>query len=209
MPSTAHYSPTPGSLYLASGSPRRRQLLDEAEIPFQVVPTGLDDAMLRPGRVTPAQWAVSLAYLKARSGWEHLPESARGQARVLGADTIVVKDGQLIGQPRSADDACAMIRLLQNGPHRVVTGVALLDTSGRTLFCDTSDVRVGPIDDADITRYVASGAWRGKAGAYNLSERIDDGWPISYTGDPATIMGLPMQRLAPHFQRLSPTAPHH
>lgn len=68
-------------------------------------------------------------------------------------------------------------------------------TDCEILFTDTARVRVGRIPIAEIESYVASGQWRGKAGAYNLAERLAAGWPIEYEGDPATIMGLPMRRL--------------
>lgn len=195
-------------LHLASRSPRRQQLLREHGVTFDADHPGIDDAELLPGRVTPTQWVAALAYLKARAGASKLadqgadpcePANDATQAPpvFLGADTACVKDGRLIGTPRTADEARDMIRTLRDGAHDVVTGVALIDPSSgqRLLFADTAHVEVGSISDTDIETYIQSGDWQGKAGAYNLSERLAAGWPIRYQGDPATVMGLPMRRL--------------
>lgn len=186
-------------IYLASTSPRRRRLLAEAGIDAVALHPGVDDAQLHPGPVDAAWWAMALAHLKAAAA-RRSPEIGRHrpcEAVIVAADTVVVKDGDFIGQPRDAADAAAIIRRLQNGEHRVVTGVCLLDpaTGQRELFADEAAVRVGDIGEDRIAAYVASGGWRGKAGAYNLSERLADGWPIEYDGDPTTIMGLPMSML--------------
>jgi len=77
----------------------------------------------------------------------------------------------------------------------------LLLAPRRWLVADRAVVRVGPISDEQIEAYVASGEWRGKAGAYNLSERIEAGWPIECLGDPTTVMGLPMRRLPEWLKR--------
>lgn len=194
------------ALALASTSPRRRQLLSEAGFVFTAISPGVDDAQLgAPGAgTTPEQWVASLSYLKARAGADRLGSGFL----VIGADTVVVKGDDVIGQPRDAGDARRIIQRLQNGQHRVITGVTLLDASGRTTFVDEAVVRVGDIGEGRLESYVASGGWRGKAGAYNLSERIADGWPISFDGDPGTVMGLPMRRLAPILSaRLSIGAP--
>jgi septum formation protein len=188
------------AIYLASQSPRRRSLLAEAGIAFEVVEPGLDDAELEQGAgSTPEQWVGSLAYLKARATRARLGASARGL--VIGADTMVVHRGRLVGKPFNADDAARMIRELSNDEHSVVTGVALLDAASarRELLVDAAVVRVGAIDDSEVARYVASAQWRGKAGGYNLSERVAAGWPITWVGDPGTIMGLPMRRLLPRL----------
>ncbi len=185
-------------IYLASKSPRRRQLLGEAEIDFEHIDAGVDDGTLDPGPTDPHDWVASLAYLKASAAYaqfQRAPGSTPGL--ILGADTVVVKQDDIIGQPRDARHAAAIIRRLRDGSHVVVTGVALVDpeTGERDLFIDAAVVTVGPIPNPEIEAYVGSGDWRGKAGAYNLQERIDAGWPLSCEGDPTTVMGLPMLRL--------------
>lgn len=191
-------------LFLASRSPRRRQLLAEHGLEHEAAHPGLDDGELEPGRVSPAAWVASLAYLKAAAGAEAL--GARVVARgglVLGADTTVVKDGQIIGQPKGVADAERILRLLSDGEHEVLTGVALLDpaTRCRDVFVDRARVRVGRLSEAQLAAYLASGQWRGKAGAYNLRERLEAGWPIEHEGDPTSIMGLPMRALRARLER--------
>lgn len=180
---------------LASKSPRRRLLLQEAGIEHGVVESGVDDGQLAPGPVPAGQWVAALAYLKAAAAAAKL--GGGEPAIVLGADTVVVDDGEIIGQPRDAADAERILRRLVGGEHEVVTGVALLDpeTGLRDLMVDRAQVQVGEVSDAAIADYLASGRWRGKAGAYNLSERLEAGWPIRFQGDPGTIMGLPIRRL--------------
>lgn len=189
-------------LILASTSPRRRQLLTEHGYAHRAAPPGVDDAPLRAAPETPPhQWTAALALLKARAAAERLGAEPM-DAIILAADTIVVKNGIVLGQPMTDDDARQTLQLLDNGSHDVMTGVAILYSGQSMLFTDEAHVTVGVLGDERIERYVASGGWRGKAGAYNLMERLTDGWPITYTGDPATIMGLPMKRLAPILDRL-------
>jgi septum formation protein len=192
-------------LLLASSSPRRRLLLEQAGFGFAQGDPSVDDGVLVPGEVTPQQWVASLAFLKASAGIELLHElDPDDHWLVLGADTLVVHDGLLVGQPRDGDHAGEIIRALAGGPHEVHTGVAVLDPrrGERYLFVDSATVTVGDIPGREINTYVNSGQWRGKAGAYNLNERLDAGWPITYEGDPTTIVGLPMLRLIPLLGRL-------
>lgn len=189
-------------LILASSSPRRRQLLTEHGIEHEAIAPPLDDGDLMPGQTTPEGWVVALAHLKARAVADSIQDD---DALVLGSDTVVVKAGAIIGQPRDRDHAREIINTLNNGEHRVITGVALVvpGSGERRLLLDSARVAVGNLDVDAVERYLDSGDWAGKAGAYNLMERIGAGWPIEYAGDPTTVMGLPMQRLAPI---LNPTA---
>jgi len=189
------------ALVLASRSPRRRQLLDEAGVAHEARPADLDDGDLTDAGSDPTHWVAALAYLKARRVRDDAPDRF-----VLGADTVVVKDGAVIGQPRDAAHAREIVRLLRDGEHTVATGVALLRPGApRLLFVDVARVRVGAVPDREIDAYLATGDWRGKAGAYNLSERQDAGWPLVCEGDPATVMGLPIRRLGPLLAKLSLT----
>lgn len=211
-------------LLLASRSPRRRELLRDASIPHGTIDPQVDDGQLAPGDVPPTAWVAALSYLKARAAWERLAESERAGVIVLGADTIVEKQGRIIGQSVDAADAERTIGVLEGGSHRVLTGVTLLaralpldelaamgfgvetgcDAAGaqRAGLVDSARVTVGALGPERVRGYLATGGWRGKAGAYNLSERLAEGWPIQYEGDPGTIMGLPMRRLVPALRRL-------
>lgn len=204
----------PPILLLASRSPRRLLLLREAGFEVETIESGIDDGGLAPGDVTLAQWTAALAHLKARAALSQLMSHAHDEssnrgmrlnssALLIGADTVVEVDSRLVGQPRDAHDARRIIRDLADREHEVITGVSIIHVaSGREeLFVDIARVQVGRIPDASIDDYIATGQWRGKAGAYNLSERLAAGWPIQYQGDPATIMGLPMQRLTSYLAR--------
>lgn len=187
---------------LASRSPRRQELLRAAEIEFVAAQPALDDGQLHPGDVDAERWVAAMAYLKAaaavRQGLHTALDTSRPIGVVLGADTVVSLRGRIIGQPRDRDDAERILRQLADAEHDVLTGVALVcpATGRRDIWTDRARVDVGPIDDAEIARYLDTGAWRGKAGAYNLSERIAAGWPIRYEGDSGTIMGLPAAAVA-------------
>jgi len=200
----------PPRLALASRSPRRRELLAEAGFAHRVVSAaGIDDSALRPGRTTPEAWVAALAWLKAAAGARVLKPADRGV--VLGADTLCVLPGRglrgLLGQPADGGEARATLSRLRGGRHAVLTGVALLcpRTGAREVFVDRAEVAWGDVPDAELDAYVASEAWRGKAGAYNLRERLDAGWPIEFEGDPTSIMGLPMRALAPRLARFGVT----
>ena len=97
-----------------------------------------------------------------------------------------------------------MLAALRDETHETITGVCLISLADgrRWLLVDRATVRYGHVSDKEIDRYVRSGEWRGKAGAYNLQDRFSAGWPIECEGDPATVMGLPMRRLQPWLARV-------
>lgn len=194
-------------LLLASRSPRRRALLSEAGFDHVAEHPGFEDGILTPGQVSPRQWVAALASLKAFAG-ANLPSARDAGGRVvLGADTACLLDGQLVGTPTTADEAETMIRSFMNTQHDVLTGVAIVDLRGwtgdpafvpprrRRVLVDVAKVRMGTLDDRELRSYIDSGNWQGKAGGYNLSERLAAGWPLEFEGDRTTIMGLPMNRL--------------
>mgnify|MGYP000565195822 CR=1 FL=1 len=127
----------------------------------------------------------------------HDERAAEGGVVILGADTVCAVGGRIIGQPRDEAHARDMINTLSDGEHQVLTGVALIcpGTLRREIYVDESLVRVGVISDEQRESYLATGQWKGKAGAYNLSERMDAGWPLECVGDPTSVMGLPMATL--------------
>ena len=166
-------------------------MLEEAGIAFDVA-EGVDDGGLLPGSADAEHWVAALAFLKAWSVAKELDD----HAVVLGADTVCASDGSLLGKPTDADEARSMLSSFVGCTHQVLTGVALVTPSGRReLIVDAADVTWGDVAEHEIERYIDSGDWRGKAGAYNLSERQADGWPIECIGDTATVMGLPMNTL--------------
>ncbi|MDP7070650.1 MAG: Maf family protein [Phycisphaerales bacterium] len=186
-----------GRLILASRSPRRRELLEAAG--WEVIPAEatVDDGELHPGKATPAAWTTALAWLKARSTQRALAEAGSAvDAPIVAGDTVCELDGVIVGQPASGEAAAAMIRLMRGTSHRVWTGLCVIPRSGRRqMAADHALVTMGSLTDAQVDAYVASGGWQGKAGAYNLADRIEAGWPIHHDGHASTIMGMPLPLL--------------
>jgi septum formation protein len=192
-------------LILASQSPRRKQLLAEAGFDFEQRSPPFADpdqpAAHLYGHEAEA-YAESLALQKAQS----LAPKIDGQALILAADTICVDDvGELVGKPHDREHARQMVRSFIQAEHRVITGVALLfvgaDVTTIESFADTAFVRFGSVGDEQLDDYLATDDWQGKAGGYNLFDRQAAGWPIDVVGDPTTVVGLPMARLAPILKK--------
>jgi septum formation protein len=200
-------------VYLASTSPRRRELLGSCGVTFSVIDPHVDDGQLpTPSRqrVPLRDWVASLAYLKARAGLRVLRREGvdLADAIVIGADTLVECGGEVLSKPEEASDAERMIRMVLNRDHRVLTGVAIIDCADpilptRRIFTDSATVRVGALSDDQILAHLASGSWRGKAGGYNLAEQLEWNWPMEVVGDPGTVMGLPVSRLRGILGRMS------
>ncbi len=188
-----------GGVVLASMSARRRRLLGEAcarcGVAFSWMDPGVDDGELQIRGVSAPVLCCALAYLKARSAQEVLRGRGVPTGLIVGADTVCVRDGRVLGKPADTDEAAAMVRGFVGRTHGVVTGVAILRGDRRWMFFDEAIVHWGEVADDAIGAYLASGHWRGKAGAYNLDERLAAGWPIEVQGDPTTVVGLPMRRL--------------
>jgi len=189
---------------LASASPRRRLLLESAGFDPIVIPPPVDDSLLKRGCISACAWVMALAYFKARVTHRMILDGAADASPdnlILAADTVCVHGDRLLGKPHSGADARNMIFTLRNAVHETITGVCMLQREERRLFFDAARVTIGDLSNEQIERYIDSGEWAGKAGAYNLSERIDAGWPIVCEGDHATVMGLPMNRLRPMLTR--------
>jgi septum formation protein len=148
-------------LILASSSPRRRELLTQAGIAFTVQPADIDESH-RPGE-SPIAFTQRLAREKAEAVFAHHPD-----ATVLGADTIVVCDAEILGKPTDAADAARMLRLLSDREHQVITGVAIITSQGTRIQADTTTVAMRKISEEEIQNYIATGEPMDKAGAYAI-----------------------------------------
>ena len=171
-------------LVLASASPRRQELLCNACIPFEVQPAHIAEDPL-PGEGA-KECAERLAREKALAVARQRPHDF-----VLGADTVVVVDGQLLGTPFDASDAARMFRLLSGREHRVITGVCLAVSGQSSVASETTLVTVSEITDKDIADYVASGEPMDKAGAYGI-QGIASRWIPRIAGDYSNVVGLPV-----------------
>jgi len=181
-------------LILASQSPRRREILRQAGIPFVVKPADVDESVL-PGE-TVDDYVRRVAQQKATA-----VEAADGDV-VLGADTVVVVGGEMMGKPRDRADAARMLERLAGREHEVITGICL--RRGEELLYDRAVTRVWftPLTRSEIEQYVASGEPMDKAGAYAIQglaakfiERIEG----SYTN----VVGLPIELLTKHLPGLA------
>jgi len=182
-------------LILASSSPRRADLLRQAGIPFTLRLAEVDETP-RPGE-EPGAIAERLARAKAAA-----PSGLPSPALLIAADTLVVVDGAVLGKPRDAADAMAMLRRLAGRAHEVITAVALRAVPEESVTCErtTSLVRFAPLSDRQIEWYVKTGEGADKAGAYALQGR--GGLLVTAVeGSYTNVIGLPLDRLYPHLRR--------
>lgn len=180
-------------LLLASQSPRRSELLRNAGIPFRVQPANVDETPL-PGE-TPEAHVRRLALEKASS----TPGATPGDL-VLGADTVVVVDGEILGKPSDGEDAARMLRLLSGRGHRVITGICL---KGREVILDhdSTNVFFAELTEAEIQEYVATGEPMDKAGAYAIQGRASR-FIERIEGSYGNVVGLPVAMVYRHLRRL-------
>ncbi len=173
------------TLVLASASPRRRELLRRLWADFAVSPAGVDES--HPSPVV-ADAVRALALRKARA-----VASGRGAGLVLGADTVVVLDGEPLGKPRDAAEARRMLRRLRGREHEVLTGVALVDAGTGRSGSDLARTRVvmARYPDEVIEAYVASGGPLDKAGAYGIQD-LEGALVAGWIGSYSNVVGLPL-----------------
>ncbi|MGO3029806.1 Maf family protein [Pseudomonas helleri] len=177
-------------LFLASGSPRRRELLTQIGVPFQVVSASIDETPL-PDEC-PAAYVERLARAKARAGREHLlGSSVSAPFCVLGADTAVVLDDQILGKPVDEADALSMLMALSGREHEVLTAIAILAAERCETRVVRSRVSFRTISQQEAAQYWASGEPQDKAGGYaiqGLAAVFVAGLNGSYSG----VVGLPV-----------------
>ena len=182
-------------LYLASQSPRRRQLLQQLGIePTLLLP---DDGAaaealeaLQPGEA-PARYVCRVTRLKLDAAVQRLAQAGHPPAPLLCADTTVALGRAILGKPADAAEAADMLRRLAGGTHRVLTAVALQHGGWRGEALSVSRVRFAPLTEADIAAYVGSGEWQGKAGGYAIQGRAA-AFVAHISGSYSGIMGLPL-----------------
>lgn len=171
-------------LILASRSPRRSELLTAAGISFEILTADIDETP--HASETPAAYVERLAIDKARAVYAMRPD-----ARVLGADTTVAIDGEILGKPIDDADAWRMLRLLSGRAHEVHTGVALVSAAGVRSAVDTTRVWFDVMTDEDISWYVATGEPVDRAGAYAIQGLASRFIP-RIEGSYSNVVGLPV-----------------
>ncbi|HEY2782205.1 MAG TPA: Maf family protein [Steroidobacteraceae bacterium] len=174
-------------IYLASGSPRRRALLQQIGVSFRVIAIELDETALADE--APPAYVSRLAQAKAAAGWQR----SRGleAAPVLAADTAVVLDGKILGKPGDMKDAMSMLLELSSRTHEVLTAVALRTDAGTQLKVSRSQVAFRSIDADEARDYWATGEPRDKAGAYAI-QGYAAVFIADLKGSYSGVMGLPL-----------------
>lgn len=182
-------------LILASGSPRRKELLSLFRIPFTVVPADVDETM-DPANA-PCEEVARLSAKKARAV-KREPDDV-----VIAADTIVVCEGKVLGKPKSEENAYQMLSLLSGRDHQVMTGCTVLRGEKCVTFTEVTDLHFRTLSEREIRAYIASGEPMDKAGAYG----IQGGAALfcrRMEGDYYNVMGLPVCRLWQTLQSIAP-----
>lgn len=174
-------------LILASRSPQRRELLEKAGYEVEVV-LPLGDEKPPEGETDAHRIAVALAMRKARSVW-----LKRGEGVILGADTITVLDGEIIGKPEDLEDARRILRRLAGTKHSVITGVCLIDGPTGATVCASEEtgVEMKQMTDLEIEEYVQSGESMNASGAYRIQES-GDRFIEGIEGSSSNVIGLPL-----------------
>lgn len=175
---------------LASGSPRRRQLLGGLEIDFTVrLIDGIDETY--PDGMAMAEIPK---YISRRKAEAYVPTMASDEI-IITADTIVWADGEVLGKPHTPDEAVSMLRRLSGRTHQVVTGVTVLSANRRETFACVTDVTFDTLSEAEMQHYVADYKPLDKAGAYGIQEYIGYIGVTGISGSYFNVMGLPVQKL--------------
>lgn len=177
------------NLVLASASPRRRELLTQCGYTFTVHPAAIPEDPL-PNE-DPIAYVVRLARQKAEVVFAQLSSKGSAAPHVLGADTTVTVDNQILGKPADAADAARMLRLLSGRTHRVITGVALITPHRAEVAAEVTGVRFLTLSDEEIADYIATGEPMDKAGAYAIQGRAAC-WIPRIVGDYFNVVGLPL-----------------
>ena len=179
-------------IFLASASPRRSEILKLAGLDFQVITPSCDENI---DKMPPGDYVKELSARKARAGYDMVLESGSAEDFiVIGADTIVYFDGQILGKPHDEDQAFKMLHALSGNTHEVYTGVSVVYPDHSFSFYEKTDVRFFDVEDEELRAYIKTGEPMDKAGAYGiqgrgcfLAEKI--------CGDYFNVMGLPAARL--------------
>ena len=173
---------------LASASPRRKEILQNAGFSFEIIVSDADENITES--LTPSETVEELAKRKAMAVWENNKDSV-----VFGCDTVVAVDRKILGKPVDDEDAFAMIKMLSGKVHTVSTGVCICDADKISVFSNTTEVEFYPLSDETIRSYIATGEGKDKAGSYGIQ-----GYGCvlikEIKGDYFSVMGLPVSESA-------------
>ncbi len=191
MPASASYKNA--GIILASQSPRRKQLLEWAEVAFEVIIQSTDESF--PPELLVADAAIHIAKNKALAVKAFVKDAASDSKIILAADTIVVINNEIIGKPADRTHAIEILHKLSGKTHYVITGVVLLDDETEVSFADSTEVTFYELSTEDIEFYIDKYKPYDKAGAYAIQEWIGVTGIQSIKGDFYNVMGLPVSKV--------------
>lgn len=187
-------------IILASASPRRRELLAQIGMDFEVMASAAEEKTECP---KPSEMVRELSRLKAGDVFDMLPENEKRDVLVIGADTVVSLEDRIMGKPKGSEEAVGMLRRLQGKTHQVYTGVTLIWKEEKTMevsFYEETDVAMFPMTEEEIRGYVATGEPLDKAGAYGIQGKFA-AYIKGITGDYYNVVGLPVGRLCQEMKK--------
>lgn len=186
-------------LILASGSPRRKELLNQIGVDFEVIKSDAKEVITQS---EPDKVVVELSLLKAKAVADDLFNiSNQEEYFVVGADTIVSIDGKILGKPKDEDDAISMLKCLSGRTHQVYTGVTIYTKDKVTTFSEKTDVYLYSLTDKEIAEYVNSKEPFDKAGGYGIQGSFA-AYVKKIDGDYNNVVGLPVARLYHELRRV-------
>ncbi len=177
------------TIYLASSSPRRRELLEQIGLPYTIVSFDVDES-LSPG-LSPVEQVIALSQRKAGAA-----ASISSEGIVIAADTVVVLDGQVLGKPANEAEALTMLERLQGNVHEVLTGITLLELAGDRVFSDfeRTEVQMRDVSRDELMRYIATKEPFDKAGSYGV-QGLAAVFVAGIRGCYFNVVGLPLFKL--------------
>ncbi|PAQ16348.1 septum formation inhibitor Maf [Bacillaceae bacterium SAOS 7] len=181
------------NIILASGSPRRKELLQRIGLPFTVIVSDVDETISHP--MSSEETVMQLASRKAHAVAKHYEQDI-----VIGADTIVVLDEEILGKPKDRGDAKRMLSKLSGREHSVYTGVAIVQGKNEHVFYEKTNVTFWELSDEEVDAYLDSGEPFDKAGAYGI-QGIGAVLVKKIDGDYFSVVGLPVASLYRQLQR--------
>lgn len=184
-------------IVLASASPRRRELLTQIGLKFDIMPSQIEEVL--KGN-SPAENVMGLAHDKAMDIYQQLCAQGEKDILVIGADTVVALDDKILGKPKNEEDALWMLRFLQGHTHQVYTGVCLITEEGAHSFYGKTDVTMYPATDEQLKAYIASGEPMDKAGSYAI-QGLGTVFVQGIHGDYNNVVGLPVAEIWQTMQK--------
>ncbi|MEE1313367.1 MAG: Maf family protein [Lachnospiraceae bacterium] len=182
-------------LILASGSPRRKEILEQVGLTFRVLPSDVEEVITKQ---VPSDIVMELSRQKAKDVYEKLDET---NVIVLGADTVVAFDGKILGKPKNQEEAAQMLHMLSGKKHFVYTGVTLVTNKKELTFFEETAVEFYPMSEKEIHDYIISGEPMDKAGAYGIQGKAA-AFIKRILGDYYNVVGLPIAKVIRNLQKM-------